>query len=152
MMQYESVLNKIAPMFYKFTDYEYYFLSFNDLLRQYVKRANIRLEYLLVPNEYLCRTKDAYYCYNSEYDSYLINGITKYLFRIMLYRKDKNKIRALYGYDNLPEVILNMVINKFVFENKKIECCFERYNYTFKDLFIALVGKELYDAIRISIK
>ena len=152
MMRYESVLNKVAPLFYKFANYEYYFLYFNDLLRQYVKRANIRLEYLLVPNEYICRPKDVYYCYNSEYKSFLINGTTKYLFKIMLYRKDK--VRDLYGYKNLPEVILDMVINKFVFENKKIEleCCFERYNYSFKDLFIALVGKDLYEAIRNSIK
>jgi len=151
-MRYESVLNKVAPLFYKFANYEYYFLYFNDLLRQYVKRANIRLEYLLVPNEYICRPKDVYYCYNSEYKSFLINGTTKYLFKIMLYRKDK--VRDLYGYKNLPEVILDMVINKFVFENKKIEleCCFERYNYSFKDLFIALVGKDLYEAIRNSVK
>ncbi|MFP3190072.1 MAG: hypothetical protein RXR31_01870 [Thermoproteota archaeon] len=150
MMRYELVLNKVAPLFYKFANYEYYFLYFNDLLHQYVKRANIRLEYLLVPNEYICRPKDVYYCYNSEYKSFLINGTTKYLFKIMLYRKDK--VRDLYGYKNLPEVILDMVINKFVFENKKIECCFERYNYSFKDLFIALVGRDLYEAIRISIK
>jgi hypothetical protein len=144
------VLNKVSPLFYKFAQYEYYFLYFNDLLHQYVKRANIRLEYLLVPNEYICRPKNVYYCYNSEYKSFLINGTTKYLFKIMLYRKDK--VRDLYGYDNLPVVILDMVINKFVFENKKIECCFKRYNYSFKDLFIALVGKDLYEAIRISIK
>jgi hypothetical protein len=150
MTQYETKLGKIAPVFYKFAHYEYYFLYFNDLLRQYVKRANIRLEFLFVPNEYLCRRKDVFYCYNSEYKSFLINGTAKYLFKIMLYRKDK--VRALYGYDNLPEVIVNMVINKFVFENKKIECCFKRYNYTFKDLFVALVGKDTYDTIRKNIK
>ncbi|MFP3191255.1 MAG: hypothetical protein RXR31_08020 [Thermoproteota archaeon] len=150
MMRYEQILNKVAPLFYKFANYEYYFLYFNDLLHQYVKRANIWLEFNFVPNEYLCQTNGVHYCYKSNYDNFLINGTINYLFEIMLYRKDK--IEALYGAANFQGVIVDMVINKFVFENKKIKCCFKRYNYSFKDLFIALVGKDLYEAIRSSVK
>ena len=150
MTRYEQILSKISPIFYKLTQYENYFLYFNDLLHQYVKRANISLEYLLVPNEYLCQTKDVYYCYNSKYDSFLINGTKNFLFKIMLYRR--YTMETFYGYANLPEVIVNTVINKFVFENKRIACCFERYNYTFKDLFIALVGRDMYETIRTNIK
>ena len=150
MALYEQTLSKISPVFYKFARYEYYFLYFNDLLHQYKKRANIPLEFPFVPNEFICQTKDVYYCYNSGYDSFLINGTKNFLFKIMLNRS--YKMETFYGYVNFSAVIVNTVINKFIFENKRIKCCFKRYDYIFKDLFIALVGKDTYETIRTNIK
>jgi len=150
LKQYEQILNKITPVFYKFEHYEKYFLLFNDLLPQYGKHVNIFLAYYIVPNRSICQTEDVYYCYNSDYKFFLINGTEKFLFKIMLNRRYTMKTSDEYA--KLLEVIVDTVINKFVFENKRMECCLNKYDYTFKDLFIALVGKDTYDTIRRNIK
>ncbi|WP_410545580.1 hypothetical protein [Acidianus sp.] len=53
----------------------------------------------------------------------------------------------------MPEFIVNMIINKFSLENEQMVFSDGLpLPYTLKDLFIALVGKNLYEAIRISIR
>ncbi|MFP3218933.1 MAG: hypothetical protein RXQ99_10140 [Acidianus sp.] len=54
---------------------------------------------------------------------------------------------------SMPEFIVNMIINKFSLENEQMVFSDGLpLPYTLKDLFIALVGKNLYEAIRISIR
>lgn len=65
----------------------------------------------------------------------------------------KYEIEEIDSYD-LDDFIVNAVLNKFCFENERIVSYggHVKLNSTYKDLFIALVGRDLYEAIRTSIR
>ena len=135
MTQYEEILNKISPVFYKFVRYDDYFGKNLDLTLSYMD-----VNKLITYSTILSRNKVNY--------ALVIN---KKPFNNTFYHKvklGKSNAVALYSGDGYVEFITSIILNKFSFENEIIS----PYGTTAKDLFIKLVGKNLYDAIRTSIK
>ncbi|MFP3190079.1 MAG: hypothetical protein RXR31_01905 [Thermoproteota archaeon] len=139
MMQYEQVLNKIAPLYYKFVTYSHYFLNKELEIRKFV---NFDLD---VTRGY--SSSKVRYSFITDFDR--VNH--DWYFIISLKKSNVFMEDELYGFVGF---IITMVINKFSFENEKIvENDKPLYLYSpARDLFIKLVGKDLYDAIRISVK
>jgi len=138
-MQYEQVLNKIAPLYYKFVTYSHYFLNKELEIRKFV---NFDLD---VTRGY--SSSKVRYSFITDFDR--VNH--DWYFIISLKKSNVFMEDELYGFVGF---IITMVINKFSFENEKIvENDKPLYLYSpARDLFIKLVGKDLYDAIRISVK
>jgi len=154
MKRYESVLNKISPLFYKLIQYELYFDSNENLIYSYLERAKLpKIHYVDIPLDWLDRKRfsmqaieNTKYYYSIGVFTYQIKGKELYIKTVGINEKPK----LLTFYSNLSEFIVIMVINKFSLENEIIEPSSSIKSY--KDLFISLVGKDLYDAIRTSIK
>jgi len=135
MRQYEEILNKISPLFYKLASYDDYFGENLDSTLSYMD-----VNKLITYSTILSRNKVNY--------ALVIN---KKPFNNTFYYKvklGKSNAVALYSGDGYVEFITSIILNKFSFENEIIS----PYGTTAKDLFIKLVGKDLYDAIRTSIK
>jgi len=135
MTQYEEILNKISPLFYKLASYDDYFGENLDSTLSYMD-----VNKLITYSTILSRNKVNY--------ALVIN---KKPFNNTFYYKvklGKSNAVALYSGDGYVEFITSIILNKFSFENEIIS----PYGTTAKDLFIKLVGKNLYDAIRTSIK
>jgi len=156
--KYEQTLNKIAPLFYKLTQYFEFSFKNSHLINRYLIKAGLTEIAQVNTLELLknCSYNYHYYIYFYE--------LTKhgYIAKIALTTENNHEIYGFSSYSvysaTFDEVIVNMVINKFSFENTHImgyEYFIQKnfiLSHTYKDLFIALVGKELYDAIRTSIK
>ena len=135
MRQYEEILNKISPLFYKLASYDDYFGENLDSTLSYMD-----VNKLITYSTILSRNKVNYAL-----------AINKKPFNNTFYYKvklGKSNAVALYSGDGYVEFITSIILNKFSFENEIIS----PYGTTAKDLFIKLVGKDLYDAIRTSIK
>ena len=165
MKQYESALNKIAPMFYKLLQYREYFDKFNDLFFQYLlyiqKRVNKKIlvtDTIWLPDPEFPELGLHYFIY------YFIDA---YILKSFLIEKTTNTRTVVFTKANnlrkynvtffvyIDQFIINLVINKFSFENEypRINFLFGTpANCTYKDLFIALVGKDLYETLRASVK
>ena len=135
MTRYEQTLNKVAPTFYKFAIYSHYFL-------------NKKLELADFVNYDL----DAIRGYSSNKVSYsFITSFDRvnhdWYFIISLSKLNGFMVDKLYGFTGF---ITTMVINNFSFEDKKIvENAKPLYlSLPSKDLFIRLVGKDMYDTLR----
>jgi len=159
MMQYESVLNKVAPMFYKLLNYREYFNESSNIIIQYLlyiqKRVNKKIpdiDALWLPDPNFPELGLHYFM-----SAYLPRSFSKEITnsRIVVFTKasklDKYDL-ILFIY--IDQFVINLVINRFSFENE-----YPRINFfgtpadcTYKDLFISLVGKDLYEALRISVK
>ena len=154
MKRYESVLNKISPLFYKLIQYELYFDSNENLIYSYLERAKLpKIHYVDIPLDWLDSKRfsmwaieNTKYYYSIGVFTYQIKGKELYIKTVGINEKPK----LLTFYSNLSEFIVIMVINKFSLENEIIEPSSSIKRY--KDLFISLVGKDLYDAIRANIK
>jgi len=139
MMQYEQVLNKISPLFYKFATYSHYFLNKQLEIGKFV---NFDLD---VTRGY--SSNKVRYSFITDFDR--VNH--DWYFIISLKKSNVFMEDELYGFVGF---ITTMVINKFSFENETI-VDHGKPLYLFppaRDLFISLVGKDLYEAIRISVK
>jgi len=135
MTQYEKILNKISPVFYKFVQYDDYFGKNLDLTLSYMD-----VNKLITYSTILSRNKVNY--------ALVIN---KKPFNNTFYHKvklGKSNAVALYSGDGYVEFITSIILNKFSFEDTIVS----PYGTTAKELFIKLVGKDLYDAIRTNIK
>jgi len=137
MRRYEGILNKIAPTFYKFARYDEDFGENLDSTLSYMD-----VNKLITYSTILSRNKVNYAL-----------AINKKPFNNTYYHDNviklgKSNAVPLYSGDGYVEFITSIILNKFSFENEIIS----PYGTTAKDLFIALVGRDLYDAIRISIK
>jgi len=158
MRRYEEILNKIAPIYYKLIKYFDFAFYNSQLINQYLIEAGLTEIAQVNTLELLknCSYNYHYYIYFYE--------LTKhgYIAKIALTTEN---IREIYGFSSysvysatFDEVIVNMVINKFSFENTHImgyEYFIQKnfiLSHTYKDLFIALVGKDTYDTIRRNIK
>ena len=158
MRPYEEILNKIAPIYYKLIKYFDFAFYNSQLINQYLIEAGLTEIAQVNTLELLknCSYNYHYYIYFYE--------LTKhgYIAKIALTTEN---IREIYGFSSysvysatFDEVIVNMVINKFSFENTHImgyEYFIQKnfiLSHTYKDLFIALVGKDTYDTIRRNIK
>jgi len=148
------VLNKVSPLLYKLIQYELYFDSNENLIYSYLERAKLpKIHYVDIPLDWLDRKRfsmqaieNTKYYYSIGVFTYQIKGKELYIKTVGINEKPK----LLTFYSNLSEFIVIMVINKFSLENEIIEPSSSIKRY--KDLFIALVGRDLYEALRISIK
>jgi len=145
MTQYEKTLSKIAPVFYKTLQYEEYFETHLDLNIPYLEHAEVpEVDYLYLP------TKNVYFYYIiDKIPIYLSKGNTVAYDLITLTAKDKMPI---HGDANLISFIISLIINKFSFENENIMAVSFTVYISLKPLFIALVGRDMYDTIRQNIK
>jgi len=160
MKPYESVLNKVSPMFYKLIQYREYFDKFNVVIPFYLLYAEDNV-YAKAPAVYrlILPAKDIYYYIIVHISSVFVRGEKVNDRKILLTTRDKMPTI----YDNevyLDELIVNLIANNFSFENEDILLKYyldlRRWGvytgYTYKKFFILLVGKDLYEAIRISVK
>jgi len=149
MMRYESVLNKIAPMFYKIIDYRKYFDINTGYEFSYLHKAGISYDTLYTPCDIPITKVPTYFLSIDRVGVEFSPTITL----------DEDYRRGKYVAVTHESAIIDLVLNKFSFENHKVirPQVYKRsiYDYTlntFKDLFIAAVGKDLYEALRSSIK
>jgi len=147
MLKYETILNKIAPMFYKFLNYSAYFkhsyLS-GTVIDEYLKRSNIG-NYIFVSKPRHIQ----YFFISIAYIYSCITSIKKICIKEKIFLTANNVTNLLYfGPDNLDMFITNMIINNFSFENDYITL----EGLPYKNLFIALVGRNMYEAILSSVK
>ena len=158
MNKYEQTLNKIAPLFYKLIQYFDFAFNNSQVINRYLIKAGLT-EIAQVNTVELLKNCS----YNYHYYIYFYE-LTKhgYIAKIALTTENIREIYEFSSYSvysaTFDEVIVNMVINKFRFENTHImgyEFGISKnfiLSHTYKDLFIALVGKDTYDAIRNNIK
>ena len=145
MRQYESVLNKIAPLFFKFINYEFYFKMDNfEFQFDYLRKINlypviVAVDIPIKAITYILRTHD-------------LPLEPFHIIALFESHKKERYIRGNYVRISIHEIIVNLILNKFIFENEILKLESIKANYTFKDLFIDAVGRDLYDAIRNSIK
>ena len=148
MLKYETILNKIAPVFYKFVQYEKYIDKNIPFVYSYLYHLNF-------PNlsNLFFITKKIHYFYDTD------NIFPHYFFGTNVssntfIKLDVEKISKPTRYSTYPTVfITNMIINNFSFENDKIVSYGgQKYDITCKDLFIALVGRNTYETIKKNIK
>jgi len=145
MRPYEETLNKISPVFYKLIRYREF--RFNNIwfLEQYLSKAKLpRIDHVDV----IDLLSDSSYFYSTgslDFESSMHTEIVR------ITTKDNVDI---YADSYIDSFIVNMVINKFIFENKTISSWggIDIYDNTYKDLFIALVGKDTYETIRTNLK
>ena len=149
MRHYAETLSKIAPTFFKLEQYIDYFDKSIDLIFSYLRWSGAPEEHQI----YLYLEDIKYYYYfntTEEYFSYHSKGKTKGVIIITLTAKGKIPAHLVTHLVTLEELIVNMIINNFSFENE-----YEQYLSriaSFKDLFIYLVGKDMYDTIRNNIR
>jgi len=139
MIHYEQVLNKVAPTFYKFATYSHYFLNKK---REIVNFVNYDLD---VTRGY--SSNKVSYSFITDFDR--VNH--DWYFIISLKKLNLFMVDELYGFTGF---ITTMVINNFSFENKKIvENAKPLYlSIPAKDLFVRVVGQDMYETIRENIK
>ena len=144
MKHYVSVLNKVSPLLYKHIKYYDYYDNNYTLVRSYLKSMNL-------PDVYHIHfeAKNIKYYFDIDTDEYSPWESTASEKIMTLTAHDINTKMTFY-YMTFVEFIVNMVINSFSFKNVYV------YNMQsaggLNNIFIALVGKDLYEAIRISIK
>jgi len=134
MIQYEGILDKIAPVFYKLIRYEEYICSNCSLLLEYFENAHV---------SGFCT---AYHPMQNYYYYYYTELELKGYRAVFISLKDKAKLRIYGHWITFCDVIVNLVINNFSFENEHHEPT------SFKYLFQAAVGEDTYETIRRNIK
>jgi len=146
-MRYESVLNKVSPMFYKLVNYSAYFKDLylsGFVIDEYLKRSNIENYVFNFRPRHM-----QYFFISTAYKHSCIILAKKICINKKIFLTAKNIINLLeFGIDNLDMFIVNMIINNFSFVNDYITL----EGLPFQNLLITLIGKDLYEAIRISIK
>ena len=158
MKKYEQILSKISPVFYKLV--QYHNEEKNNVF--FIEEYFVEFAILLPNNDTIPKPllKDFFYHYYTGFFVLQkhINELTGELEvlnipLISLFTKNslKNKNKLSYDFWYVDEFIVTIVINAFSFENGNSPSE-TLSNKTFKDLFIAAVGKGLYEAIRKNIK
>jgi len=145
MTRYEETLSKITPIFYKFLNNRMNFVVPYRTIFDYLK-------YFRLPEEIAINLPIAYinYIYAIKFVGLLSPLREKTSSDHIIWLTKKDKISELYVI--IDEVIVNMVINKFNFEKLYIFVVNTVYPQSYKDLFIALVGKSTYETIKKNIK
>jgi len=149
MTRYEEILNKVSPVFHKFINYRKYFDINTASQFSYLKNAGISYDTIYSPCEIPITKTPTYFLRIDRAGARFSPTITLY----EDYRIGK------YVWVTHVEAIVDLVLNKFRFEERKVirSYSYKRspYDYslnTFKELFIAAVGKDTYDTIRRNIK
>ena len=150
MRPYEQTLSKISPVFYKLVQYNEYISSAD--IYPYLKSLSLPpYEYNYISIHGIEKEMDYfYYCLWYNKYNYLtkshVNFDLTYERSVLLATKDK--ILTTYDF-TIDNFIVNMIINKFSFENMHmLYAPFLR----FADFFKLLVGKDMYETIRNNIK
>ena len=153
MTRYEQILNKIAPVFFKFIRYNEYVISAITNFRSYLKSMSLPEEYESVFTHSIFKEMDyLYYC--SWYSKYKypeesnVNFDLTYEESVLLTTTNK-VLSTHYEHFTIDNFIVNIIINKFSFENMPM---YYAPFLRFADFFIILVGKDTYEAIRRNIK
>jgi len=146
LSKYEGILNKIAPTFYNLVQYNEYFEESQRFIDHYLAHAekvpiNSMLHFPQKSNYYSIRYISTYYPFWDK---------IAYKKAVMLVINDK--IRDVAYTVNLGELIVNMVINKFSADIERGIIKFNDYDINPTNIFIALVGKDMYDTIRTNIR
>ena len=149
MMQYEAVLNKIASMFYKLANYQDFYEKnyhlFIDSFLGYTKTPEVYHLYIMPRySYYYLRIKKPFYR--------ILDEIVSVLYDIYIVSLTEQKAQSRYDIVSHIELITNAVINNFYVENKKLPAPYLVSAEGIDKVFIKLVGKDLYEAIRSSIK
>ena len=159
MRPYEQILNKIAPVFYKVINYREYFNKSSNIIIQYLlyiqKRVNKKIpdiDALWLPDPNFPELGLHYFM-----SAYLPRSFSKEITnsRIVVFTKaSKLDKYDLILFIDIDQFVINLVINRFSFENEYPLISFfgTPADCTYKDLFIALVGKDTYETIRRNIK
>jgi len=113
MRHYEKILGKIAPTLFKIEQYRDYYKKNFYLLQSYLPKAKFPIIYNV---DILGASKDVYYYYDA--GLYAFEEESKNIELITL--ATRNNV-SIYTASRLDEFIINMVINKFSFENERIE-------------------------------
>jgi hypothetical protein len=154
MIQYEDILNKIAPVFHKFINYREYFHESLNFIVQYLLYIQKRVD-KKIPDIFALWLPDPNFP-----ELGLHYFMSAYLSKRLLKNKTTNsrtvvftKASNLDKYDvilfiYIDQFVINLVINKLSFENQHPRIFGTSADCTYKDLFIALVGKDTYDTIR----
>jgi len=135
MTQYEKILSKVSPIFFKRIQYREYFNNNRTLIDSYLASAEIHnVKYIYLPEKIHFYIKYIY--------TYRFKGKISWQI-VELTTKGKT-----FSYSApLDTIITSLIINNF---------SFEEINYTsrpfYKKLFIAAVGKDMYDTVRENIK
>jgi len=144
MRHYEETLSKIAPTFFKLEQYYEYYDNHYTLMMSYLK-------YMKLPEVYTLYlpANNIYYYYLIKKDYSYISYMTESQHIIMLTTIEE---RHIYNPVTLAELIINIIINDFYFENEHPTDRYYNSIKDFKKIFIALVGDEMYDTIRENIR
>ena len=139
MSKYEGILSKIAPALYKFSQYAKYFLS-NRII-------------IIHPFRFYIDKDDYYSSNNISYTLVLRREILNHniYYAIFLGKSNRFMVDPSYGFTGF---ITTMIINNFSFEDKKLVISRAPLYLSIpaKDLFVRIVGKDIYDTIRANIK
>jgi len=148
MRQYEEILSKISPIFYKLIEYRDYFSESRFLIRSYLRQKDF-------PNvsELHLSPGNINYFYIVDIAS-LLPFIRKIGSKRIILLTTKDKVtEEVRHYIRLDEVIVNMILNKFSYNDEYISSFSgSLYRVDFETLFITLVGRSTYEAIRNNIK
>ena len=144
MTRYENTLNKIAPVFYKFASYSRYFFEKTGYALLGFVNYDFDTERYYLSNKvsYSLLIKYKTISHNAPYYMY---------YAIFLRKSNGFMVDLIHGF---TAFITTMVINNFSFENQKIVASRKPLYLSLasKDLFIRLVGKDMYETLRRNIK
>ena len=144
MIQYEEILNKVSPVFYKFINYREYFDINTASQFSYLKNAGISYDTIYSICEIPITKASTYFLRIDIVGARFSPTITLY----EDYRIGK------YVWVTHDEAIVILIINNFSFEKHTVirSRVYMSTLDTYKDLFIAAVGKDTYETIRRNIK
>jgi len=144
MTRYEKILSKISPVYYKFEQYYEYYNNQYTLMMSYLK-------YMKLPEVYTLYlpANNIYYYYLIKKDYSYISYMTESQHIIMLTTIEE---RHIYNPVTLDELIINIIINDFYFENEHPTDRYYNSIKDFKNIFIAMIGKDMYETIKNNIK
>jgi len=148
MTHYEQILDKIAPTFYKLAQYNEYFEKSQLLVHSYL--ASIKL-FPIMLSLYLPKKSNYYYFY-IKYIPHYYPFLKKIVYKQTTMLVTNDKIEDATNVIQLDELIVNMIINGFSAENEREIVEFNDYHINPTNTFIALVGRDLYETLRASIR
>jgi len=152
MRPYETILNKISPIFYKFVQYRENFYDNQEYIVRYLIKANMRAFYDIGIND----TYLEYY-FSVDRNMYITSNFssfnqTEYAI-VNLYRFDWRGDVGFKGYTNgFIDFITTIILNKFELLGTKYLIAVHKTHFTPYDLFVVLVGKDTAEAIINNIK
>jgi len=164
MKHYEQILSKIAPTFFKLEQYVDYFDNIDyPIITLYLSKAKLPQIYdVYLPLNWSDRKfysmqaiKNTNYYYHIGVFAFEIKGKKLYMKEVTMNKKYKlNKWNIWRVSVSLSEFIGNMIINNFSLENEYIHYPYKLTTYakSYKDLFIAMVGKDMYETLRANIR
>jgi len=159
MKPYEQILDRIAPTLYKlitYEDYFDYFVKHNLLIDSYLASVMFYKKKIspIMSSLYLPKKSNYYYYHIMHFSTWFIDfrslGNMTYKKSVLLATNDKVREVAYLIY--LDELIVNMIINGFSAENEREIVEFNDGDINPTNTFIALVGKEMYETLRASIR